>query len=118
MSLFGKLTDWISPIDKGLDIVDQFVVDKDKRAELRATLEQTRERFKQLQEQSYQLELQTKTVPWIDGVHKMGRQLLSVFSLGVGALLLHLHPDIDPLSLGAVVAPGGIYNLIKGRGKQ
>lgn len=113
MSLF----DWINPINKGIDIVDQFVVDKDKRAELRGILEQMREKTQQMREDSHQVALQQKTVPWMDGVHKLGRQLLSALTLGVGATLLYMRPDIDPLSLAAVCAPGGIYNLVKGKGK-
>lgn len=113
MSLF----DWIKPINKGIEIVDQFVVDKDRRNELRGILEQLKEKTEQMREESHQIALQTVTVPWIDGLHKMGRQLLSLVTLAVGAGLLYAKPDIDPMALATVCAPGGIYNLVKGRGK-
>ena len=69
------------------------------------------------QEETYRLELQTKTVPWVDALHKMGRQILSLITLGTGAVLLHLHPDMDPLALASIIAPGGVYNWVKGRGR-
>ena len=102
--------DWIKPITKGLDIIDQAVPDKDKANELR-------EVFRQLQEQSYQIELQTRTVPWIDGLHKMGRQIISVLSIVGGYIFLAYNPDVDPLKLAALSAPGGVYAYVKGRGK-
>lgn len=102
--------DWMKPITKAIDIVDQAVVDKDKREELKAELNQ-------LKELTYQMELQTKTVPWVDGLHKMGRQILSFFSLLIPAILLYNKPDIDAAQLAAILAPGGIYNYVKGKGR-
>lgn len=102
--------DWLKPITRGLDIVDQAVTDKDKANELK-------EIFRQLQEQSYQLELQTVTIPWIDGLHKMGRQIISLVSIIGGYVFLSYHPDVDPLKLAALSAPGGIYAWVKGRGR-
>ncbi len=43
-------------IDRGMDIIDQFVPDKDKAVELKATLEMAKEA-------TYNLELRTKTGP-------------------------------------------------------
>ena len=102
--------DWLNPINKGLDIAAEFVEDKDKANELRASLEQ-------LKQQVYLAELNTKTIPWVDAAHKMGRQVLSLLSVMIPAVLLWRHPDINPAALAAIVAPGGVYNYIKGRGK-
>lgn len=102
--------DWIKPINKGLDIVDQAVLDKDKANELK-------EVFKQLQEQTYQLELGTKTIPWVDALHKMGRQIISLFSIVMSFALLYFRPETDAAELAALNAPGGIYNWIKGKGR-
>ena len=101
---------WLGIIDKGVDIIDKAVVDKDKQIELQ-------EIFRQLKEQTYQLELNTKTVPWVDALHKMGRQILSLLSLVVPAVLLYTNPDINPAALAAALTPGGIYNFVKGKGQ-
>ena len=101
--------DWLNPINKAEDIISEAVEDKDKRNELNAHLAELREKV-------YLAELQTKTIPWVDAVHKMGRQLLSWASLIIPAVLLYKHPDINPLALGSIVAPGGIYNFVKGKG--
>ena len=93
-----------------MDIVDQAVLDKDKANELK-------EVFKQLQEQTYQLELSTKTVPWVDALHKMGRQIISLFSIIMSFALLYFRPETDAGELAALNAPGGIYNYIKGKGQ-
>lgn len=102
--------DWLNPINKALDIAGEYVEDKDKANELRAHLEE-------IKQQVYITELQTKTVPWVDAMHKMGRQILSLLSLAVPAVLLWHNPDTNPAALAAIVAPGGIYNYIKGRGQ-
>ena len=65
-------------------------------------------------------ELQTKTVPWVDALHKMGRQILSLVSvIGVLVLLFSGH-DLTQNELLAILtasAPTGIYNWVKGKGK-
>ena len=102
--------DWLKPISKAEDIISEVVVDKDKLNELNAHLAELRENV-------YLAELNTKTIPWVDAFHKMGRQLLSWGSLIIPAVLLYFHPDINPLALAAIVTPGGIYNHAKGKGK-
>lgn len=106
MSIFN----WAKPISDAIDVVDQFVEDKDKKTELKYALEQ-------LKEQTYQMELQTKTIPWVDAVHKMGRQLMSWASMLIPAILLYHQPDIDPMALMAIAGPTGVYNFVKGKGK-
>ncbi|NIB44755.1 hypothetical protein HBA55_34565 [Pseudomaricurvus alkylphenolicus] len=104
------ITDWINPFNRVADIVSEVVEDKDARNKLNHELES-------LKHQVYIVELNTKTVPWIDAVHKMGRQLISVTSLITGVVLVYVNPEIDPLTLGAILGPGGIYNAVKGKGK-
>ena len=53
----------------------------------------------------------------IENIHKMGRQLLSWGSIIIPAVLLWRHPDINPASLGVMLAPGGVYNYVKGKGQ-
>lgn len=95
--------------DRAADIVQELVPDGDRRAELQAQLEIGRQ-------QAYIAELQTDTVPWMDGVHKLARTFISIFSIVGGLVAIYIKPDIDPLTLGALVAPGGIYNAVKGKG--
>lgn len=106
MSIF----DWLKPVDKAIGVIDQFVEDKDEKNRLTAELES-------LKQQVYITELNTKTVPWVDAVHKMGRQILSILNLIVPAVLIHYHPDVDPMTLVAICGPSGIYNYVKGKGK-
>ncbi|NIB44732.1 hypothetical protein HBA55_34450 [Pseudomaricurvus alkylphenolicus] len=105
-----SIVDWINPFNKVADIVSEVVEDKDARNRLNHELES-------LKQQVYIVELNTKTVPWIDAVHKMGRQLISVTSLIAGVVLVYVNPEVDPLTLGAILGPGGIYNAVKGKGK-
>ena len=108
------LLDWINPFNKVADIVSEIVTDKDEKNRLNHALEE-------LKQQVYLQELSTKTVPWVDGLHKMGRQIISVVTVIAGAVLFHLHPDIDieklMMLMGASSGPGIVYNLIKGRGR-
>lgn len=106
---------WLSNLfglaDKSLDIVKETVTDKDKANELIANLEELKVTA------MYMAELQTKTVPWIDGVHKMGRQILNVLIVMVwliGMFKGHTFTQYDLLILGAGNAA---YQLIKGKGK-
>ena len=100
----------INPFNKVVGVVSEFVEDKDKANELSARLQSELNNI-------YLAELQVKTVPWVDAVHKMGRQLMSYASMAAGCYLLTVNPDINPLALGAVVGPAGAYNIVKGRGK-
>ena len=101
---------WLNPFNKVADIVDKFVVDKDAKIEITAQLET-------LKEQVYMKELDTKTIPWVDAIHKMGRQIISLVNIIAGILIVYINPQVDPLSLAAVLGAGGIYNAVKGKGK-
>ena len=108
------LLDWINPFNKVVDLVSEVVVDKDKKHALDSALAE-------LKETVYMAELNTKTVPWVDALHKMGRQIISMATIIAGAVLFHFHPDIDIqkllMLLGASSGPGVVYNLIKGKGR-
>ena len=105
-----SLTDWINPISKAEDIISEAVEDKDKLNAINGHLEE-------LKQQVYLAELNTQTIPWVDAIHKMGRQIMSFCTLIAGVYLLKTNPDIDPLTLAAIVSPAGIYNYIKGKGR-
>ncbi len=96
------------------DIVKEIVVDKDAQNRILGKLEQA----KQAMEQELHLkELDTKTVPWVDALHKMGRQNLNLFTILLTFNLLMLDKAI---SFEAMTLLGGgnvAYQLIKRKGK-
>ena len=98
-------------LDKTADIVSKAVTDKDKANEIIGNLAKVKITV------GYIEELRTKTVPWMDGIHKMGRQILNVLLLIVWGIAIandHTFNQYDALILG-----GGnfAYQIIKGKGK-
>lgn len=92
-------------VNKGLDIIDQLVTDKDKAAELKAAF--------------YLQELKTPTIPIIDAIHKMGRQSLAYAQMLFYYITIQRY-GIDALTPELVAGVSGaanIYTLIKGKGK-
>lgn len=105
------LLDWINPINKITEIVDKAVPDKDLRAQLKSQLDT-------LKEQSYQIELQSKTIPWVDAIHKMGRQIMALLTMLVTAgMMLYLNRPLEPQEVAGLGGVGGIYAWIKGKGR-
>ena len=92
-------------IEKGLDIVDQLVTDKDKAAEIKAAF--------------YLQELKTPTVPIVDAIHKMGRQILAFAQMGIYVYLINQHgiDAVTPEIVAGVSGAASIYTLVKGRGR-
>ena len=90
-------------VSKGLDIVDQLVTDKDAANEMKAAF--------------YLTELQTKTIPIVDALHKMGRQILALFQLGFYAWCLKSGYEVDWNLVAGVSGATGLYTVAKGRGK-
>lgn len=101
---------WFSAFSKVTDIADQAITDKDKLNELKYALETVRL-------QIYTKELETKTVPWVDALHKLGRQILSLVSMLICFWVVREQPDVSLDQLAAVVGPASIYNYVKGQGK-
>ena len=98
-------------VDNAIDLAKEAVVDKDKQNALIAHLEEIKTGV------AYIEELRTKTIPWMDGLHKMGRQILNliiIIAWCVAAGLGHEFTQWDVFILG-----GGntAYQLIKGKGK-
>lgn len=95
------------------DIVKEAVTDKDAQNRILGSLE---ELGQNVEREIYLAELKTKTVPWVDAVHKLGRQLLNFFSIAATALLIAFNYDINQYE--ALLLGGGnvAYQLIKGRG--
>ena len=100
--------------DKATDIAKEAVVDKDKQNELVAHIaELTGEAEKAV----YLAELQTKTVPWVDGLHKMGRQLSNLLTIAAVVVLSLAGIEITP-TMALVLTGGNVtYQYIKGKGQ-
>jgi len=99
--------------DKGMDIAKEYVTDKDKQNELIAELDKLKNYT------SYLAELQTKTVPIIDAIHKMSRTgqnvlfMLLIFNL---FMLDKIHQE-DMWLVALMGGGNGVYQYIKGKGK-
>lgn len=92
-------------INKGLDIIDQMVMDKDKAAELKAAF--------------YLQELKTPTIPIVDAIHKMGRQTLAILQMVFYFYVTTKYgaEAITPELVAGVSGAASIYTLVKGKGK-
>ena len=100
---FSGAAAWITPVNKGLDIVDQWVEDKDKAKELKA--------------QIYIEELRCKTIPIVDALHKMGRQITVYLQLYFYFYCSQNGIEITQELVTGVSGGAAIYAMMKGRGK-
>jgi len=103
--IIGKL------IDGTTDIIKQVVVDKDKQNEIIGNLER-------IKNEVYIQELQTKTIPWVDAVHKMGRQILNFVNIAAVVVLIYLDVEIDQNIALLLGGPNLAYQIIKGKGRK
>ena len=101
--------DYINPFNKVADLISEVVEDKDKASDIKKQLMLAAEA-------TYNNELQTKTVPWVDALHKMSRTIGTWSGYLLCAYMIHSGIR-DPIALGAAMAPGGIYNYVKGKGR-
>lgn len=97
--------DFINPFNKVADLVSEVVEDKDKANEINSKLMHAAEA-------TYAKELSTKTVPWVDALHKMGRQITGYLGYALAFYMVY-RGGVDPLAVMASVAPGGIYAAMK-----
>lgn len=101
--------DYINPFTKVTDLVSEAIVDPDKANEINKALMLAAEA-------TYNRELSTKTIPWVDALHKMGRQITGYLGYGLAFYMVHTG-GVDPIALVAAVSPGGIYAAMKNKGK-
>lgn len=106
--------DWIQAIfglgGKVIDIADQVVIDKDKVIALAAE-------GKHDELALYIAELSTRTIPIVDALHKMGRQIQTYMIIGLAFYCAKTGkplPDVAWLVTGGAV---GVYSMMKGRGQ-
>lgn len=120
MSVF----DWFKPLDKAMDVVDKAVLDKDAAAAIKGELQMAELKLRALAEQTYVAELQRVTIPWVDALHKMGRQILSLLNLIIPSATVIILAFMDvPLTekhmivLGLGNGASIVYNGVKGKGR-
>jgi len=108
---------WISAIpiigdliEGTTDIIKEVVVDKDKQNELIGNLNKIKQTV-------YMTELQTKTIPWVDALHKMGRQILNFCNILAVVIFILCDITIDQNVALLLGGPNIAYQLIKGKGK-
>lgn len=94
---------WGNTVDKGLDIIDQFVDDGDLSQKLKA--------------QFYLAELQTKTIPLFDALHKIMRPSLALVQVGFYMWATSKGIEITPELVAGVSGATGAYTLAKGKGR-
>ena len=97
--------DFINPFKDITNLVSEVVEDKDKANEINKKLMETAEN-------TFIVELGTKTVPWVDALHKMGRQITGYLGYALAFYMVH-KGGVDPMAVMAAVAPGGIYAAMK-----
>lgn len=97
--------DFINPFKDITNLVSEVVEDKDKANEINKKLMETAEN-------TFIVELGTKTVPWVDALHKMGRQITGYLGYAL-AFYMVSKGGVDPIAVMAAVAPGGIYAAMK-----
>ena len=105
----------IGDVFKGTtDIVKEVVVDKDMQNKLLGALEEGKQ---SIEKELYLQELQTQTIPWVDGLHKMARTILNVVTIVAVVVLSLFGQEITP-TMALVLGGGNVaYQIIKGKGK-
>lgn len=93
-------------VERALDMVDKRLIDATKQQEL----------YVELIRQQAQLDAQP-TLPWVDALHKMGRQLLWFAVIGVFLYCKRHGIDVDLGELAMIVTGPAAYTLLKGRGQ-
>ncbi len=96
------------------DIIKEVVLDKDKQNQILGNLEQVK---LAVDREVHIKELETETIPWVDGLHKMGRQIINLITILVTAGLLLLEVDITAQEVLLLGGGNVAYQVIKGKGK-
>jgi len=108
------LLDFLGIFNKTADIVKETVLDKDAQNKILENLELTK---LTIENRLLQIELSTKTIPWVDALHKMGRQITNYLMLLFGFILVMLDKDLSGPA-GMIMGGGNLaYQVIKGKGK-
>lgn len=89
-------------------------------AEMNFALENRRVDVDELRakQESYIEELRTKSLPWIDGLHKMGRQILNFYTITITFVLLMTGHAVTPKAAALIGGPNILYQFVKGKGQE
>ena len=96
------------------DIIKEAVVDKDKQNEIIGNLEQVKTA---IDKEIYIKELETKTITWVDALHKMGRQIINIVTIVGTFILMACGIEISPTEAAIITGGNVAYQVIKGKGK-
>jgi len=97
------------------EIIKEAVTDKDKQLKILENLEAIK---LQMDKEIYIKELETKTVPWVDSLHKMARTILNVMIIIATVILCLKNIEITP-TIALILGGGNVaYQLIKGPGNK
>ena len=96
------------------DIVKEIVVDKDAQNRILEKLEMAK---LTIEKDLHAKELEIKTIPWVDALHKMGRQIINLLTIIATMVLLLLDIDISPSEVMLLGGGNVAYQIIKGKGK-
>ena len=106
---------WINPFNKVVDLASELIEDKDKLNQFQHEATMAGKELQKMAEDTYRKELDTQTVPWVDALHKMGRQITGYLCIGLSFYMVYEGYDFQAVM--AAMAPGGIYAWQKGKGK-
>lgn len=96
------------------DIIKEVVVDKDAQNQILGSLKNIE---MTVEKDVYIAALNTKTVPWVDGLHKMSRPILNIVTIAAVVALMLSGKSITPEVAMILGGPNLAYQLIKGKGK-
>lgn len=82
---------------------------------------QLKQRDQELQEMRIQMApylegLKTQTIPWVDALHKMGRQISNWLTMAIIFTLMMFGKPITPEVVAILGLGNGLYHVMKGKG--
>ena len=95
-------------------IIKEVVVDKDAQNQILGSLKDLE---MNIGKEIFVEALKVKTIPWIDGLHKMSRPLLNLITIVAVVVLCLTGKTITPELALILGGPNMAYQLIKGKGK-
>lgn len=106
MSIISEAAGWLfggsNSVEKSLDLASQYIEDKDQR--------------NQIIGQIIAADM-ARTVPWVDALHKMGRQMMIVFLMYIYWDSVKAGHPLDMETFLTIAAGPGAYILLKGKGR-
>jgi len=106
--------DWIGnlfgTVDKAVEIGKEATVDADR-------LLQLAKEGRDAELNAYVAELATKTVPWVDALHKMGRLLTQWGLMAMGTYSMATGKALSEVAWLTIGGPVVVYSIMKGRGR-